>query len=184
MVKKKIFRSLDKDTKIDNISKAIQYLYYRMCQYYEKIETGRFGGSKRIDGLIGVGGFIAIHWATIIFLSKNTFLEKYIDKILSISIYGWTGKIFYLVVFSAIILGFLYYLVGKKYDEIYDRYNQETFNQRKKRGWIIILYLFITFSLFGYSIYKFNQNAAPKTFINEHPIKINELMKELKGNKK
>ncbi|GET47107.1 hypothetical protein RCZ01_24090 [Capnocytophaga felis] len=155
-----------------------------MCQYYEKIETGRFGGSKRIDGLIGVGGFIAIHWATIIFLSKNTFLEKYINKILSIPIYTWAGKIFYLVVFSTIILGFLYFLVGKKYHEIYNRYNQETITQRKKRGWIIILYLFITFSLFGYSIYRFNQNATKSIFINENPIKMNELIKELKENKK
>ena len=130
-----------------------------MCQYYEKIETGRFGGSKRIDGLIGVVVMTGFNMATLFYFLMATDFQNYFYHIPIIQPY-FLHKLIYGGGTGLVIFIILYYSLGKSYDGIYLKYLNETFEQRKKRGWNIVLYIIITFVMFAFSIYIMEQNRS------------------------
>ena len=133
--------------KIKNFREVVQYMYYRFSEYYKKREG--WESSYKFSGFILLGSLFIFNFFSISILFEETYIIRYTDHLLD-SLYNFSEnnllrKLIFgggIAIISSIIL---YLLLGKiSYEEIYDKFQKETPQQRRKRKWFIITYMILT----------------------------------------
>ena len=133
--------------KIKNFREVVQYMYYRFSEYYKKREG--WESSYKFSGFILLGSLFIFNFFSISILFEETYIIRYTDHLLD-SLYNFSEnnllrKLIFgggIAIISSIIL---YLLLGKiSYEEIYDKFQKETPQQRRKRKWFIIAYMILT----------------------------------------
>lgn len=128
----------------------ITYLYYRLCEYFITKDTDL--SWQRGRALIATSGLIVVNMLTILLFINSIFYkgENLLNTILSGSHVIDKFIILPIVVSPVFIL--VYFLGRKRLEPKIDIYKNESKNIRKRNGFLIIMYIVLSYIVLGLSI--------------------------------
>ena len=142
--------------KIQGLKEVLRYIYYRFNRFYGKFDSddSPYSGYSLLCIFVFLNLFTILNLIQI-YLKVN--LSKFkIDFIEENLPFLDTSLVFFLV-FLMIFHFSMKYILEKEVPiyEVNRKFNQEPSSLRKIRGWFILLYMFLTLTLFFISIVAF-----------------------------
>lgn len=129
----------------------ITYLYYRVCEYYKSKNTDI--AWQRNRALIATSAILVSNSITILFFINSFFYKE--QNLLNTILSGrhFVDKFVILPILVSPIFLIVYYLGRKNLDAKIELYENESINEKKKKGILVVIYIVLSFLLFTFSFF-------------------------------
>ena len=118
-----------------------EYLYYRTTKLYSSIESRDSNSSHQFTGALAVALFLFLNTTSILFfITFEYYYDGFFNSFMKESISNEGGVAISLLWFALI----WYVLVKKRHQTIFQQYENESLELKRKRGWMVFIYMFFS----------------------------------------